>query len=125
MSKFSTMFYPNFDKNLEKKKYAEKGNYRMFYVELIDITRAFLVKQYHIPADVLLTDDLIDLMKKNNTISQENERVVEDVFLRGDLVKFAKTFPDKATMEKDLTEITDFVKRSSKDLEFENLRKDV
>ena len=50
-------------KNLEKKKYAEKGDYRMFYVELIDITRAFLVKQYHIPADVLLTDDLIDVMK--------------------------------------------------------------
>ena len=53
-------------KNLEKKKYAEKGNYRMFYVELIDITRAFLVKQYHIPADVLLTDDLIDVMKHTN-----------------------------------------------------------
>ena len=60
-------------KNLEKKKYAEKGNYRMFYVELIDITRAFLVKQYHIPADVLLTDDLIDVMKHTNKISPENE----------------------------------------------------
>ncbi|WP_346984498.1 BatD family protein [Chryseobacterium sp. POE27] len=111
--------------SLKKKKYVETGNYRSFYVELIDISRKFIAKQYRLPADVLLTDDLIDLMKKNNTISQENERVVEDVFLRGDLVKFAKTFPDKATMEKDLTEITDFVKRSSKDLEFENLRKDV
>jgi hypothetical protein len=40
-------------------------------------------------------------MKKNNTISQENEKIVEEVFLRGDLVKFAKTFPDQATMEKD------------------------
>jgi hypothetical protein len=28
-------------KNLEKKKYAENGNFRMFYVELIDITRDF------------------------------------------------------------------------------------
>lgn len=111
--------------SLKKKKYVETGNYRSFYVELIDISRKFIAKQYRLPADVLLTDDLIDLMKKNNTISQENERVVEDVFLRGDLVKFAKTFPDKATMEKDLKEITAFVKRSSKDLEFENLRKDV
>lgn len=111
--------------SLKKKKYVETGNYRSFYVELIDISRKFISKQYRLPADVLLTDDLIDLMKKNNTISQENERVVEDVFLRGDLVKFAKTFPDKATMEKDLKEITAFVKRSSKDLEFENLRKDV
>ncbi|WP_394331283.1 BatD family protein [Chryseobacterium hispalense] len=111
--------------SLQKKKYVETGNYRSFYVELIDISRKFITRQYRLPADVLLTDDLIDLMKKNNTISQENERVVEDVFLRGDLVKFAKTFPDKETMEKDLASIRDFVKRSSKDLEFENLRKDV
>ena len=110
--------------SLKKKKYIESGNYRSFYVELIDISRKFITKQYGLPADVLLTDDLIDLMKKNNTISQENEKVVEDVFLRGDLVKFAKTFPDNVTMEKDFADIKDFVKRSSKDIEFENLRKD-
>lgn len=111
--------------SLKKKKYIEEGNYRSFYVELIDISRKFITKQYRIPADVLLTDDLIALMKQNNTISQDNEKIVEDVFLRGDLVKFAKTFPDKDLMEKDFAEIRDFVKRSSDDLEFENLRKDV
>ena len=111
--------------SLKKKKYIEEGNYRSFYVELIDISRKFITKQYKIPADVLLTDDLIHLMKENNTISQDNEKVVEDVFFRGDLVKFAKTFPDQQTMEKDFSEIRDFVKRSSKDIEFENLRKDV
>lgn len=111
--------------SLKKKKYIEQGNYRSFYVELIDITRKFITKQYRIPADVLLTDDLVVLMKENNTISQDNEKIVEDVFLRGDLVKFAKTFPDKELMEKDFAEIRNFVKRSSKDLEFENLRKDV
>ena len=111
--------------SLKKKKYIEAGNFRSFYVELIDISRNFITEQYHLPADVLLTDDLIDVMKKNNTISQDNEKIVEDVFLRGDLVKFAKTFPDQETMEKDFANIRDFVKRSSKDLEFENLRKDV
>ncbi|WP_276875922.1 BatD family protein [Chryseobacterium joostei] len=111
--------------SLKKKKYIEGGNFRAFYVELIDISRDFIAKQYHLPADVLLTDDLIDVMKKNNTISQDNEKVIEDVFLRGDLVKFAKTFPDQQTMEKDFADIKGFVKRSSKDLEFENLRKDV
>ncbi|MBP2616478.1 BatD family protein [Chryseobacterium jejuense] len=111
--------------SLKKKKYIEGGNFRSFYVELIEISRNFITKQYHLPADVLLTDDLIDVMKKNNTISQDNEKIIEEVFLRGDLVKFAKTFPDQAVMEKDFAEIRDFVKRSSKDLEFENLRKDV
>lgn len=109
-------------KNLEKKKYAENGNFRMFYVELIDITREFLTKQYRIPADVLLTDDLIDLMKKTNRISTENEKVVEEIFLRGDLVKFAKTFPTKELMQKDFGEIYDFVERSTVDIEAEHLR---
>ncbi|WP_447951215.1 BatD family protein [Chryseobacterium koreense] len=107
---------------LKKKKYIESGNYRSFYVELIDISRNFLAKQYRIPADVLLTDDLIDVLKTNNTISKENEKVVEEVFLRSDLVKFAKTFPDEPTMSKDFEDIRAFVKRSSKDLEAEHLR---
>lgn len=111
--------------SLKKKKYIEGGNFRSFYVELIDISRKFIARQYHLPADVLLTDDLIDVIKKNNTISQDNEKIIEEVFLRGDLVKFAKTFPDQLTMEKDFADIREFVKRSSKDLEFENLRKDV
>lgn len=110
---------------LQKKKFIEKGDFRSFYVELIEISRNFISTQYRIPADVLLTDDLIALMKTNNTISPENEKVVEEVFLRGDLVKFAKTFPDEKTMENDLVSVRDFVKRSIKDIEFENIRKDV
>ncbi len=108
--------------NLKKKKFIENGDYRSFYVELIDISRNFITKQYKIPADVLLTDDLIDVMKTNNTISPENEKIVEDIFLRGDLVKFAKTFPDQPTMQADFNDIKTFVKRSSKDLEDEQLR---
>lgn len=111
---------------LKKKKFIENNDYRAFYVEFIDIIRNFLTSQYNIPADVLLTDDLIEYLKNHNTISAQNEKILEEVFLRGDLVKFAKTFPDQAVMEKDWTEIRDFVKRSSKDLELEKLiRKDV
>ncbi|WP_312076852.1 hypothetical protein [Chryseobacterium sp.] len=110
---------------LKKKKFIENGDFRSFYVELIDISRRFITTQYHVPAEVLLTDDLIDAMKQNNTISPENEKIVEEVFLRGDLVKFAKTFPDQETMQKDFSDIKTVVERSTKDLEFENLRKDV
>lgn len=111
---------------LKKKKYIESGNYRLFYVELIEITRNFLTEQYHIPANVLLTDDLIDYLKNHNTISPENEKTLEDILQRSDLVKFAKTFPDEQIMRKDWQDVRDFVKRSVKDLELENLiRKDV
>lgn len=107
---------------LKKKQYIEDGNYRLFYVELLDIARTFITKQYKIPADVLLTDDLIDVMKLNNTISPDNEKIIEDIFLRGDLVKFAKVFPDQENMQTDFDRLKTFVKRSSKDLEDEQLR---
>ena len=107
---------------LKKKKFIENGDYRSFYVELIDISRNFITKQYRIPADVLLTDDLIEMMKQNNSISPENETIVENIFLRGDLVKFAKTFPDEIAMQNDFDAMKTFVKRSSKDLEIEQLR---
>lgn len=107
---------------LRKKNYIEDENFRAFYVELIEISRAFITKQYQIPADVLLTDDLITYMKSTNAISQENEKIVEDIFLRGDLVKFAKTIPNQEIMSRDFTEIREFVKRSTKDVEAENLR---
>lgn len=110
---------------LKKKKYIEDGNYRSFYVELLDITRKFITKQYTIPADVLLTDDLIDVMKLNNTIAPENEKIIETIFLRGDLVKFAKVFPDQKDMQSDFDDLKTFVKRSSKDLEIEQLRSGV
>lgn len=109
-------------KGLEKKKYPESGNFRMFYVELIDITRMFLTQQYHIPADVLLTDDLVEVMKHTNKISIENEKVVEEIFLRGDLVKFAKIFPNQEMMNDDFKKIYDFVERSTADIEAEQLR---
>ncbi|RZJ36972.1 MAG: hypothetical protein EOO18_06735, partial [Chryseobacterium sp.] len=72
--------------------------------------------------DVLLTDDLVTYMKSTNAISQENEKIVEEIFLRGDLVKFAKTIPNQEIMSKDFAEIREFVKRSTKDIEVENLR---
>lgn len=107
---------------LKKKNYIQNGNYRMYYVELIDITREFLTKQYKIPANVLLTDDLIDYIKTSNIISEQNEKVIEDIFQRGDLVKFAKTIPNSDMMEKDFNDIKTMVQRSTKDVEAEQLR---
>lgn len=107
---------------LRKKKYIENEDYRSFYVELMDISRNFITTQYRIPADVLLTDDLIEVLRNTNRISHENEKVIEEAFLRGDMVKFAKIFPTSSMMEEDFNAIRNFVKRSTKDLELEQLR---
>lgn len=110
---------------LRKKKFIENGDYRSFYVALLDISRGFLTRQYGIAANVLLTDDLVAVLKQTNSISPDNEHVIADIFQRGDLVKFAKTFPDTETMNTDFQHIRDFVKHSAKDLEAEKLRSGV
>ena len=91
-------------------------------MELIDIIREFITVQYKIPANVLLTDDLLNEIHQNNVISTQNEEVIKEVFLKGDLVKFAKSFPTQDDMLKDLEAIKAFVKRSLKDVELEKLR---
>lgn len=111
-------------KNLEQKQYPEKGNFRMFYVELIDITRAFITQHYRIAADVLLTDDLIEILKRSHNIPIENEKIIEEVFLRGDLVKFAKIFPDKSLMKEDFQKIYEWIEHSTHSIETEHLRAD-
>lgn len=111
--------------SLRKKDYIKTEKYRLFYVELLDITRNFIARQYRIPADVLLTDDLIDKMKTSNTISPENEQMLEELFLRGDQVKFAKVIPNRKLMQRDLDDLVSFVKGSAQELEAEQLRNGV
>lgn len=110
---------------LQKKKHIENLEYRSFYVELLDIMRDFLVRQYHIPADVLLTDDLITYMKEHNTISTENESIIAPILQRGDQVKFAKIYPEPTAMKDDFENLKKIVKNSIKDIEFSNLRTEV
>ena len=108
---------------LGSKNYIKQEDFRAFYVELLDILRDFLIRQYQIPADVLLTDDLIDFMKESSSISNENEVVISSIFQRGDRVKFAKIYPNSTTMQNDFDDTKRIVKNSVKDIEFENLRK--
>ena len=94
---------------LKNKKLIEKNEYRLFYVELIGICRGYLADNKQIPADILLTEDLIDLMKNKHYISDEEIEVFEKVLTRGDLVKFAKTIPKKNTMESDFDSIKNII----------------
>ena len=94
---------------LKNKNLIEKNEYRLFYVELIEICRGYLADNKDIPADILLTEDLIDLMKSKHYISDEEIEVFEKVLTRGDLVKFAKTIPEKNMMESDFDSIKNII----------------
>lgn len=110
---------------LVKKNYLKNGEIRQYYVELVDIARSFVTEQYHLPADVLLTEDLVEAMKQNNIISPENEAAIEDLLKTGDQVKFAKIFPEEELARQQLEALRAVAKRSRQDVETEKLREGV
>ena len=110
---------------LKAKPYIENNESRIFYVELIEIARAFLAEQYQMPAIELLTDDLLQLINKNPKFSQESSQIIQEVFERGDLAKFAKLNVNQELMQKDFASIQKLIALPVLDLETENYRKHV
>ena len=101
--------FPHDLAQLKTKKLIENGEYRLFYIKLLEIIRDFLQSKYQIPADILLTDDLIDFMKKSHILSEENSNTLEEILTRGDLVKFAKNIPSSKMMQTDLENVENFI----------------
>lgn len=97
---------------LQKKNYLGKGEPRLFYIELMEITREFISHRYGIPAEVLLTEDLVDFIKNKSSISLENVTMIDTIFTRGDSVKFAKIIPENATMQQDFDQIKNWISLS-------------
>ena len=94
---------------LKTKKLIESGEHRLFYIKLLEIIRDFLQSKYQIPADILLTDDLIDFIKKSHILSKENTKILEELLTRGDLVKFAKSIPSSEMIQADLENVENFI----------------
>ncbi|MDO4763054.1 MAG: BatD family protein [Flavobacteriaceae bacterium] len=95
---------------LKQKNYIENSEFRLFYVEFLEIIRSFLNEKYQIPAHILLTDDLMENLKENSQISPENKQMLADVFMRGDWAKFAKMTPSKEIAEADFYKIINWIK---------------
>lgn len=104
--------FPHDLAQLKTKKLIENGEYRLFYIKLLEIIRDFLQNTYQIPADILLTDDLIDFIKKSHILSKENSNTLEEILTRGDLVKFAKNIPSSKMMQTDLENVENFIMKN-------------
>lgn len=110
---------------LKKKKYIENKEYRAFYVELIDIARAYMAKRYHLPAEILLTDDLIEYIKSRQVFPLERTGALSQLLLRGDAVKFAKQQTTQEEMELDFLTVEKMIKAGGQSAEEEHYRTEV
>jgi len=101
--------------DLEKIKIDSGAEIKFFYSELTFALRSFFEKEVYDKALESTTGELI--LKLNNlseiksfAISKDSIKIVEDIFKRADLVKFAKFLPEKSVIQNDLKTINEEVK---------------
>ena len=101
--------------DLEKINIDTSYEIKLFYSELTFALRSFFEKEVYDKALESTTGELI--LKLNNlseiksfAISKDSIKIVEDIFKRADLVKFAKFLPEKSVIQNDLKTINEEVK---------------
>jgi len=101
--------------DLEKINIDTSYEIKLFYSELTFALRSFFEKEVYDKALESTTGELI--LKLNNlseiksfAISKDSIKIVEDIFKRADLVKFAKFLPKKSVIHNDLKTINEEVK---------------
>ena len=105
-------------KKLEESPYLENSEYKQYYSELTLAIRNYLDEKVYDHALESTTDELINrlrLLKDGNQIdlSVETIKNLESILKRADLVKFAKSEPDKELAELD---------RQTVDLEIDHVK---
>lgn len=84
-------------KNIDKKKYLEKGQIYPFYSDLSYTLRRYVGRVYNFSSLELLSDDLVDYFRKTTHLDKTDLDKLKEFLYDSDLVKFAKSEPDEHT----------------------------
>lgn len=82
-------------KNIDKKKYLDKGQIYPFYSELSYTLRRYVGRVYNFSSLELLSDDLIGYFRKTTHLEKNDIEKLKEFLYDSDLVKFAKSEPDE------------------------------
>ena len=93
--------------------------FKEYYTILIDIFREYLESQVKIPAMESTSRELIvriNMLKDGDNYNFEKKQIdiLEKLFTKSDLIKFAKSLPTKTDIKSDLSTIKDFIDTTEK-----------
>ncbi|MDZ4203691.1 MAG: hypothetical protein U1C46_02620 [Bacteroidales bacterium] len=94
---------------LRSKRLWQNGRVKEYHSELTDIIRKYIKGRFNIKALEMTTHEILDDATQAN-ISTNTQGKLENILLRADLVKFAKSQPLPDEHEKSFAETIDFVK---------------
>jgi hypothetical protein len=93
---------------LKEKGLLEDVQFKQFYIELTEISRAYLGRMYLIEALDMTTEELLSGLKRLQLADSLRE-TLDSFFNHADLVKFARFVPDTDRAEEDLDVVHDVV----------------
>lgn len=77
---------------LENKQLWQKGNIKVYYIELTDIIRSYIEQRFKTPAMELTTDELLSKCHEHKEMSKYYDELSQ-ILHTADLAKFAKAQP--------------------------------
>lgn len=80
-------------KKLNKSDYIAKDLYKKYYSELTSIIKEYMEARWNFPATKLLSDDLLEYLKKEKWLDENEIENLSGIFKTSDLAKFAKYKP--------------------------------
>lgn len=90
----------------------EKQQYKLFYTELENILREYLMRRFHLDVS---SDTSAELLRRARQIPQllALQPQLRQYLNSSDLVKFAKATPDNSTMQQDVLQVRTVVQNTS------------
>ena len=99
---------------LRIKKLWQEGKIKEYHSELTEIIRKYIENQFNVPALELTSSELVENLKRDTGCPTGAIHKLEDILIKADLAKFAKSMPLPAENENSLNEGIEFVYLTTK-----------
>jgi hypothetical protein len=106
--------------DLLKKRLSEQQLQKQYYTELTEIIWVYLEERFGIFASEMTSTQILFQTRNNNKISQENNRLLEQIFNVSDLVKFAKYQTDSMMDNNVFSKAKEFVINTKEEISESN-----
>lgn len=97
---------------LKAEKVWEKGQVKLYYTRLTEVTRHYIERQYGIPAMERTTDEIMQAFQKTNREDGLLDEMLKELLELADLVKFAREDPLPVDNQSNLNNAYLFVQKT-------------
>lgn len=102
-------------KKLKKTNYLDKNLYKQYYSELASILKEYMEARWDFPATKLLSDDLLECLKKERWVDEQEAENLSAIFKTSDLAKFAKFKPTPEETKINMDKAINFINQTKTD----------